>query len=539
MHEISATVEEYDVIILGAGINGCGTFRDLCAQGVRCLMIERDDYCAGASAASSRLMHGGLKYLETGEFRLVRESLYERNMLLTTAAHLVLPLECLVPVRSHFGGVIGSVARFLRIKATIRDRGTLITKLGLALYDLYGRKLRRMPAHRMLSRRGIDREMPQLGPDIIAVGVYFEGQITHAERLGLELALDGEALNPSSRSVTHAEILGCDGGVLRWRDRDGEHLSRAKVIINAGGAWIDAVNHRLGIETRLMGGSRGSHLVIDHPELFAELDGCMVYFGTADGRVNLIYPFADKILVGSTDIAQDDPDLAECSETEETYLREAVREVFPNLIVKPSHVMYRFCGVRPLPRADGTEDIGLVTRDHSIARLNLPNSSTPVLCLIGGKWTTFRAFSAQATDEALKFLGQSRRISTAGMAIGGARDFPLSEAGRAELTQELAQRFGLPKQRIEALIARYGSRVREYLDHLSGPETPLADCPEYSVEEIAHICRTERVQTVDDVLRRRTLISLRGMSTDEVRQAVSAILDRIMQDGHKRAVFNG
>lgn len=539
MRENSPTVEEYDVIILGAGINGCGTFRDLCAQGVRCLMIERDDYCAGASAASSRLMHGGLKYLETGEFRLVQESLYERNMLLTTAAHLVLPLECLVPVRSHFGGVIGSMARFLRMKATIKDRGSLITKLGLALYDLYGRKLRRMPTHRMLSRRDIDREMPQLGPDIIAAGVYFEGQITHAERLGLELALDGEALNPSSRSVTHAEIMGCDDGVLRWRDHVGEHLARAKVIINAGGAWIDTVNHCLGIETRLMGGSRGSHLVINHPELFAELAGRMVYFGTADGRVNLIYPFADKILVGSTDIAQDDPDLAECSETEETYLREAVREIFPNLTIQHSHVVYRFCGVRPLPRADGAENIGLVTRDHSIARLNLPDSSTPVLCLIGGKWTTFRAFSEQATDEALNLLERSRRVSTAGMPIGGARDFPLSEAGRAALTQELAQRSGLPEQRIDALLARYGSRVQEYLDHLSGPETPLADCPEYSVEEIAHICRTERVQTVDDVLRRRTLISLRGMSSEEVRRAVSAILERIVRNGHKHPIANG
>ena len=109
--------DQFDVIIGGGGINGCGTYRDLCAQGLRCLLIEREDFCAGASAASSRLMHGELKQLETGEFGLVRESLTERNMLLATAPHLVHPLECVVPVLSVFDGVIGSVAGFLGFKA--------------------------------------------------------------------------------------------------------------------------------------------------------------------------------------------------------------------------------------------------------------------------------------------------------------------------------------------------------------------------------------------------------------------------------------
>src|SRR3712207_3786769 len=101
-------IKDYDAIIIGGGINGCGTFRDLCAQGLQCLLLEREDFCAGASQSSSRLMHGGLKYLETGEFRLVRESLTERNMLLATAAHVVHPLECIVPVRSATGGIWGS-----------------------------------------------------------------------------------------------------------------------------------------------------------------------------------------------------------------------------------------------------------------------------------------------------------------------------------------------------------------------------------------------------------------------------------------------
>ena len=131
--EVGSAVEDFDVAIIGGGINGCGTFRDLCAQGVRCLLIERDDFCAGASSASSRLMHGGLKYLETGEFRLVRESATERNMLLSTAPHVVSALPCIVPVRSWSGGILGSIARFFRMDAKLKDRGFLITALGLGV----------------------------------------------------------------------------------------------------------------------------------------------------------------------------------------------------------------------------------------------------------------------------------------------------------------------------------------------------------------------------------------------------------------------
>ena len=189
-------VEDFDVAIIGGGINGCGTFRDLCAQGVRCLLIEREDFCAGASSASSRLMHGGLKYFETGEFRLVRESATERNMLLATAPHVVTALPSIVPVRSWTGGILGSIARFLRIDARLNDRGFLITALGLGLYDAYGRRFRALPRHRMLTRAALRREMPDLDPGIVGAGLYYEGRISYAERLALELVLDGEALSP-------------------------------------------------------------------------------------------------------------------------------------------------------------------------------------------------------------------------------------------------------------------------------------------------------------------------------------------------------
>ena len=517
-------IETWDVVIIGGGINGCAAFRDLALQGVRVLLLERGDFCSGASAASSRLMHGGLKYLETGEFRLVRESLVERNMLLATAPHYVQPLECVVPVKSVWGGIVGSAARFLGIKTKIADRGYAITAAGLMLYDLYGRALQSMPGHRMLRRRGLRRLLPDLAADISGAGVYYEGHITHAERLGLELVLDGEAANPSARAENHAEVMQVADGVLIWRSaRSGQRRARAQLIVNAGGAWIDAVNAVLGLPTQLMGGSRGSHLVVDNPALLRALDGRMIYFGTPDGRVNLLYPFAGKVLVGATDIKHTDPDTALCSDDEAEYLCRAVAEVFPDIPIRPEQIVSRFCGVRPLPRSDGA--VGSVTRDHSIVTLTVPQTAMPVHCLIGGKWTTFRAFAELAADRVLGDLGRARTVSTVGLAIGGGRDFPREATGRMALTARLAAQNGVTVERADVLLSRYGTRAEQYLATLAGAgEAMLSSLEDFSAEEIRHIARTERVVSIDDILFRRTLIGLTGQDSTAVRSEIAALM---------------
>lgn len=517
-------IELYDVVIIGGGINGCATFRDLALQGVRVLLLERGDFCSGASAASSRLMHGGLKYLETGEFRLVRESLIERNMLLTTAPHYVQALECVVPVKSVWGGIVGSAARFFGVKARIADRGFAITAAGLMLYEVFGRALRSMPTHRMLRRQGLRRLLPELAPDFCGAGIYYEGHITHAERLGLELVLDGAAANPESRAENHAEVLGVAGDVLTWRSADGEtYKARARVILNAGGAWIDAVNAVLGVPSQLMGGSRGSHLVVDSPALLRALDGRMIYFGTPDGRVNLLYPFAGRVLVGATDIAQPDPDSARCSDDEADYLCRAVADVFPTIPILPEQIVCRFCGVRPLPRSDGP--VGSVTRDHSIFTLTLAEAKVPVHCLIGGKWTTFRAFSEIATDRVLADLGRVRAVSTVGLAIGGGRGYPRDTAARQAMVARLASLGGVSVMRADTLLARYGTRAESYLASLAGAgEEMLDSLDDFAREEIGHIARTERVGDIEDILFRRTLIGLTGRDSAAVRAEIAALI---------------
>ncbi|MCA8878386.1 MAG: glycerol-3-phosphate dehydrogenase/oxidase [Rhodobacteraceae bacterium] len=515
--------EEVDVLIVGGGINGCGTFRDLSAQKVRTLLLEHGDFCQGASAASSRLMHGGLKYLETGEFGLVRHSAEERNLLLRNAAHYVRPLPCIVPLRTRFGGIAGSARRFLGLKGKIADRGSLITRLGMMMYDAYGRNFRAMPRHRMLGRGGLDKVVAELDTGIIGGAVYYEAQISHAERLGLELVLDGEALCPGNRALNYAVVTGREGEVIRYTHDGRDHAVRAKIIVNAGGAWIDKVNGALGLDSRLMGGSKGSHLVVDNPALHAALNGHMIYFGTPDGRVNLVYPMQDRVLVGSTDIAVDDPDRAACDADEAAYLRNAVAEIFPGIPVTEDQIVFRFCGVRPLPRSDGG-DIGLVTRDSAIAELALPGSAVPVLCLIGGKWTTFRSFSEEATDAILVRLKRERRVDTKKMQIGGGRGYPRDEDARRGLVAALSERYGIGEARCRELIARYGTRTGDYLAGLSGSESFLISAPDYSQQEITWIAQAERVRCVDDILRRRTTLSLTGRESPALRDEIADLL---------------
>ena len=500
-------VEEVDVLIVGGGINGCGTFRDLCAQGVRCLLLEREDFCAGASAASSRLMHGGIKYLETGEFRLVRESAEERNRLFANAPHYVSPLPTILPLRSTFGGIVPSVLRFFGREARIVDRGSLVTRLGLTLYDLFGRNLRATPTHRILSRRELDARVHGLSPDIAAAGLYYEGRLSHAERLGFELVLDGEAMMPGSCALNHVAAVSADRGTVSFAQAGRTRRIRPRILINASGAWIDRVNASLGMRTALMGGSKGSHLVVDNAVLHAALDGHMVYFGSADGRVNLLYPFMGRVLVGSTDIPVDDPDDAACDAEETRYLCATVAEVFPDIPVTPDQIRHRFCGVRPLPRTDG--DVGLVTRDHSIAALTLAESDTPVLCLIGGKWTTFRGFAEQVTDRVLTTLGRERRRDTRDMAIGGGKGYPRGARARADWIDARAAASGLGRDRIETLLARYGTHADALLGALAD-ETAMVALPDYSRQELAFLCTTERVETLADLVVRRTTIAISG-----------------------------
>jgi glycerol-3-phosphate dehydrogenase len=494
----------YSVLIIGAGINGCGTFRDLCLQGVDCLLVDRADVCSGASAAPSRLIHGGIKYLETNEFRLVRESAMERNRLLLNAPHYVKPLEVVFPTKFWLAGLRDGILGFLGFKARIKERGALLIEIGLRIYDFYNREVRALPDHRFYNRSALREDFPAITHQAVAAGTYFEGRLTHAERLGLELVLDGLEANPQSVLSTYTEVKSQQGGTLMLRDViTGETREvTADVIINAGGAWIDKVNASLGIPSQYMGGSKGSHLIVKHQGLLDAMRGRMMYFGCKDGRFNLLYPFFGNVLVGSTDLPQHDPDEARTSEEEIDYLLDMVSEIFPAIKLTRDEVILTYCGVRPLPRATG-KDIGDVSRDHSIGRNVLPETKVPVLSLIGGKWTTFRAFSEQACDAVLSLLGKSRTVSTINLPIGGGRDYPLDAS-------TISSRGNI-------LVERYGSKARD-VDAFAClmQDQPLESLPNYSTGEITFICKNENTRHLADLLLRRTSIAMEGQLNSDV-----------------------
>lgn len=539
-HAINAVRERrhYPVVIVGAGVNGAGLFRELSVQGVDCLLIDRGDFGAGTSAAPSRLIHGGLKYLETGEFDLVAESARERNRLLRNAPHYVKPLESMVPVYSRFGGTLGAALNFLGASRRGFERGGLVLRIGLALYDWLGRHDRVMPRYRYRSRRDSLTTLPSLRTDIVGTGCYYDAKVTFAERLTLELVLDGLAGNPGSAALNYAAATDLRDGKLVMADAtSGNELSvSADVVVNAGGPWIDHVNRALGNPTRYVGGSKGSHLVLDHPELLAELNGRMVYFGASDGRICLAYPFFGRVLVGSTDIPVDDPDAVVCDDSEIDYMLGEVQGLFPRLSIGRQHIIYHYVGVRPLPSAEGVA-IGKVPRSHSV-RVDDPDAERPfpVLSLIGGKWTTFRNFAEEVADDVLGRLGHRRRQQTRNEPIGGGRDFPTDAEGQRRLAEELAAEAGVDADDGMRLLERYGTAAAGVPAAIRADGARrLTARPDYFRAEIAHLCDHEFVERLDDLLLRRTVLALTGrLDMPTVREIATIAAESLGWDSQRQ-----
>lgn len=507
------------VLIVGGGINGVGLFRDLAAQGVPSLLVEAGDFSCGTSAAPSRLIHGGLRYLETGETALVRESLTERDLLLHNARHVVHPLPVWIPLRDLWGGTLAAVARFLRLKKTPGRKGAVPVKLGLMAYDLFGRATRVMPGHRMIGAAQAHQAMPVLAPDLRAVAEFHDARISHPERLVLELIADAEGDCPEAMALPYLAANGQSGGEITLQDRlDGTTLTvTPRIVVNAAGAWVDRVQGALGIGGRLMGGTRGTHLVLRRPDLSQALNGRMLYFETHDFRACLALPLDDThVYVGTTDIRTDDPDDTRASDDEIAYIFDVLRPVLPGADLRRDDIVFVMAGIRPLPFQDNqVKATGAISRDHRIDRFDpTPDRPFLTLTLVGGKWTTYRKLAEQAADLVLAELGQTRSTDTATLPIGGALGLPDTAPARSAWVAQQAAAARCDPERFAQLAERYGSGAGAVARAERADPRRFAAITGYTPAEIAGMCRDERVSRLQDVVLRRTLMGFEGQTTE-------------------------
>ncbi|MFT4052566.1 MAG: glycerol-3-phosphate dehydrogenase/oxidase [Microbacterium sp.] len=514
---------EAEVLIIGGGINGIATFRDLALQGVDVALVERGDFVSGASSASSHMIHGGVRYLENGELRLVKESVAERNGLVKLAPHYVKPLPTTIPIAKTFSGVLAAPLRLLIThgKGKPQERGALLIKVGLVIYDTFSRDGGAVPRHRMRGRRASQRAFPRLDPRFRYTATYHDASMHDPERLALDVLHDALATGPRARAANYLPAVGAAAGAVILRDETtGETFSvRAKVVVNTSGPWTDLTNSALGQPTTFMGGTKGSHIVLDNPELAEATKGNEIFFEAADGRIVLIYPLKGRVMVGTTDIDVDPSQPARCTEEEIDYFFELVAQVFPEVVVDRSQIVYSFSGIRPLPRHDDQAP-GFVSRDYRVERSEL--DGTALLSLVGGKWTTFRALGESVSNDVLGILGRSRQVSTERLPIGGGAGYPRTPRERAAWIA--AHRGAHDAAFAGRMLDRYGTRAGGILDALPAPQQPLPHAPGYTHDELAHLAATEQVVTLTDMLLRRTSLAfVGGMTVETIAEVADAI----------------
>ncbi|MEX2174312.1 MAG: glycerol-3-phosphate dehydrogenase/oxidase [Pirellulaceae bacterium] len=409
------------VLILGGGINGAAVARELLLGGANVWIVDTADLACGATAYSSRLIHGGLRYLEFAEFSLVKESLVERARLLQLAPHLVRPLRLFIPVRNRWGGMALAAGKFFGLpwKAKRSEhRGLRVVQAGLWLYDRYakGGVLPPRSLHR-LDEEGVPRVNRDLARWLWA---YSDAQVIYPERLVIGFLTDARRL-ASERGLdfrvftyTRATLRGTT--VELRPAADASELTATlepAAIINATGAWVDRTLARLPLPSRrLMGGTKGSHLLTYNAKVKELLAGQAIYAEARDGRPVFVLPFLEGTLVGTTDIPfEGDPANAVATDAELDYLLAAVNEILPEAHLDRGDIAMHYCGVRPLPFVDAKTPAAITRRHRLVWHDEAP---LPLVSLVGGKLTTCRSLAEETVAAVLSRIRQT--VPDAGLA---------------------------------------------------------------------------------------------------------------------------
>lgn len=478
----------FDVVVVGAGVNGVGIARDAALRGLRVVLLEQDDICSGVSAWSGRLVHGGLRYLEQYDVALVRESLRERETLFRLAPHLVRPVRLIMPFYRH------------------NRRPSWLIRVGMALYDVLSFD-KKSQSHEVLSLPALLRRFTGIGRDgLSGAAVFTDGQVEYAERLCVELAVaaagDGAVIRTGARVE---EVLTEHGRVRGVRFRDtatGEsHTVLAPVVLNVAGPWIDRVfSSGAPDQPRLNGGTKGSHLVVD-PFPGAPTD-VVYYESRRDGRLVLVIPWMGRYLIGTTDIRFDeDPGSARCDGDEMQYILDEVNSLVPGAHLSPSDVLYTYSGVRPLPYAPGVPE-SKVPRSHVLHDHGTGLSG--LVTVVGGKLTTYRQLAEDAVDDALVRLGRP-----AVPCVTTKLPFPGASSDLAGVRSALVV-AGLGTRSADRLVALYGRRGLDVLAS-AGEDAELLEVvhgPSGAIgAELLFAVRHEFARGLSDVMARRVLLA--------------------------------
>jgi glycerol-3-phosphate dehydrogenase len=257
--------------------------------------------------------------------------------------------------------------------------------------------------------------------------------------------------------------------------------------------------------------------VVDHPDLRKAIGEHEFFFENKDGRIVLIFPLFDKVLIGTSDLPIEDPDEATCTEEEIDYFLEMIEVVFPNIGVTREHIVFQFSGVRPLEYSSA-KTTGQITRDHTIQVMEgvWTGLEFPVYSLVGGKWTSYRAFSEQVTDKALETLGRERQKDTRKIPVGGGRAYPGTEEEKNRYIDGVSAWTGISSALVRNLFERYGTRAEHICDFLAkGQDAPLETLPDFTRREIAYLGSIEKAPRLDDLVLRRTMLAMLGEITRE------------------------
>jgi len=494
MTSTGASGQQFDLAIIGGGVNGCGIARDAAGRGLRVVLFEKDDLASGTSSASTKLIHGGLRYLEHYEFRLVREALIEREVLWALAPHIIRPMRFLLP---HHPAI----------------RPAWLLRLGLFIYDhLGGRKA--LPPTRTLSLAS-DPAGASLRPDLRGRGFeYSDCWVDDARLVVLNArdAADRGAVIRTRCKVERAERRS-DRWVLtaadRWTGR--VETVEARVLVNAAGPWVDLVDKTLRPgtahdRTRLV---RGAHIVV--PRLF---DHDRAYIlQNADQRIVFAIPYEGRFtLIGTTDFDHTDSlDEVRASPEEIAYLCEAISSYFTKP-VRPSDVVWSYAGVRSL-LDDGADAAQAATRDYKLEVE--ADGGAPLLSVLGGKITTYRRLAEEALSRLTDHLPKLRGREWTGTAPLPGGDFAVS--GFPDLVASLAARYSsFDRGCLERLARAYGTRATRILGDARSPDDLGEDFGAGLREaEVRYLMREEWARTSADVIWRRSKLGL-AMSSEQI-----------------------